>query len=209
MFNQPASAKNFDIVIDDRYVCLDATTKFEKKYEIKEHLLSTISNIESGKWDDSSNKRTTWPWTINAKGKGMYFDTKAEAIAKVKELQAKGIKSIDVGCMQINLVFHKDAFESLEDAFDPYKNVEYGAKFLKKLHANTKNDWTKATGNYHSKKPSKSKAYAKKVDSRYEEVKLSLDSNLFEGIGIYPDKNKVTKQSLRERLAKKLNFAFN
>lgn len=209
ILSQPAQAKTVDVVIDDKYICLDATTKFEKKYEIKEHLLSTISNIESGKWDARSNTRTTWPWTINARGKGMHFKTKAEAIAKVKELQAKGIKSIDVGCMQINLVFHKSAFESLEDAFDPYKNVEYGAQFLKKLHARTKDDWMKAATNYHSKKPAKARAYAKKINSTYEKVKLSLNSNLFEDTAILPSKNKIVKKSIRERIASKLSFKFD
>lgn len=208
MFSQPVNAETVDVAIDDKYICLDATTKFEKEYEIKEHLLSTISNIESGKWDAKLNRRTTWPWTINVRGKGMHFDSKEQAIAKVKELQAKGIKSIDIGCMQINMVYHKNAFESLEDAFDPYKNVEYGAKFLKNLHSKTKDDWMKAATNYHSKRPAKAKAYERKINATYEEVKLSLNTKLFEGDNIQPGKNKLAKKSLKEKIANKFSFRF-
>lgn len=63
-------------------------------------------------------------------GKGRYFATKEEAVRAVKKLQAQGVKSIDVGCMQINLAYHGDAFDSIEDALDPETNVTYGAKFL-------------------------------------------------------------------------------
>jgi len=51
-----------------------------------------------------------WPWTINAQGKGQFFKTKAEAVKAIKNLQAQGVKSIDVGCMQINLSYHGKAF---------------------------------------------------------------------------------------------------
>ena len=53
-----------------------------------------------------------WPWTVNQAGKSFYLKSKQEAIAKVKELQAQGHTNIDVGCMQINLAYHPDAFEN-------------------------------------------------------------------------------------------------
>lgn len=209
MLIQPAQAKTVDkTIIDDKFVCMDATTKFEKKYEIKEHLLSTISNVESGKWDENLNRRTTWPWTINAQGKGMHFKTKEEAIAKVRKLQAEGIKSIDVGCMQINLSYHGDAFESLEDAFDPYKNVEYGAQFLKNLYSKTDDDWMKAATNYHSKKPVKAQRYKKKIVAAYEEVKLSLNSDIFEDVAQEPTikAKKLKAPKVKIAAAKKTNL---
>lgn len=193
MFSQPVEAKtieNTTNIIEDRFVCMDATLKYEKEYEIKEHLLSTISSVESGKWDAELNRNTPWPWTINAQGKGMHFNTKEEAVAKVKELQAKGVKSIDVGCMQVNLIFHGKAFESIEDAFDPYKNVEYGAKFLKRLYSKTNDNWMKAATNYHSKKPHKAKIYEKKINATYADVKLGLKKGIF--AEIFSAKNLTT-----------------
>ena len=66
-----------------------------------------------------------WPWTINAEGQGLFYDTKAQAVAAVRALQARGVRSIDVGCMQVNLMHHPDAFPTLEQAFDPQTNAAY------------------------------------------------------------------------------------
>jgi hypothetical protein len=55
-----------------------------------------------------------WPWAIDADGVGQFFATKAQAVAAVAALQAQGVHSIDVGCMQVNLMHHPDAFTSLD-----------------------------------------------------------------------------------------------
>ena len=44
------------------------------------------------------------------------------------------MRSIDIGCAQVNLMHHPDAFASLEQAFDPMANADYAARFLKQLH---------------------------------------------------------------------------
>ena len=170
MFIQPAEASEYPKYIDDTEVCAVATQQFEEKYQIKKHLLSTIANVESGRWNKRTHKNSAWPWTVNAQGKGYFFETKQQAIAEVKKLQAQGVKSIDVGCMQINLVYHPDAFEDLEEAFNPYKNVEYGAKFLKKLYAKKGNDWNKAATAYHSSLPRKAQRYAQKLSKAYQGI---------------------------------------
>jgi hypothetical protein len=51
--------------------------------------------------------------------------------------------------MQVNILHHPDAFRSIEEAFEPEKNVEYAGKFLKNLHKQT-GSWTQAVANYHS-----------------------------------------------------------
>ena len=170
MLVQPAEAKAF-VAVDDAMVCRDAALKYEKEYQIKEHMLQTITNVETGRWNQKQGQTLGWPWTVNAQGKGRFYSSKAEAVKAVKELQAKGIKSIDVGCMQINLKYHADAFASVEDAFDPYKNVEYGAKFLKKLYKNRGNDWMKAAMAYHSGVLKKALRYKKKLVVAYAKVK--------------------------------------
>lgn len=182
MLVQPVEASEYPRYVDDTEVCTVAAQQFEKKYQIKKHLLSTITNVESGRWNQARQRNTAWPWTVNAQGKGRFFDTKQEAIAAVKRLQAKGVKSIDVGCMQINLAYHPDAFKSVEDAFDPQKNAEYAAKFLKKLYKNNDRDWIKAAMAYHSSVPTKALRYKKKIVSAYELVKQAqnnLDKSLF------------------------------
>ena len=96
-------------------------------------MLTAISLVESGRRGDDG-KVQSWPWTINAGGKGMFFASKQEAIAETRKLMDEGQRSIDVGCMQINLRYHPNAFKNLEEAFDPAANVAYGAQFLKSLH---------------------------------------------------------------------------
>ena len=161
------------IEVDDNELCSLVAARMEGKYKIKPHLLQTISSVETGRWDYNKEKFVPWPWTINANGKGRHFNTKEEAVAAVKSLQAKGIESIDVGCMQISLKYHGNAFNSIEEAFEPEKNVEYSAKFLRKLY-NQRKDWTKAAMAYHSKIPSKGLKYKQKLINRYEKNKLAL-----------------------------------
>lgn len=170
MLIQPVEASDYPKFINDTEVCTVAAQQFEKKYQIKKHLLSTITNVESGRWNQQNQRNMAWPWTINAQGKGRFFETKQQAIAEVKRLQSLGVKSIDVGCMQINLSYHPDAFDDLEEAFNPYKNVEYGAKFLKKLYTQKGNDWNKAATAYHSSLPMKAKKYAMKLSKVYKNI---------------------------------------
>ncbi len=158
------------ITVDDGFICMEATTKAEEKYQIKKYLLTSISTVETGKWNKTAQQKTAWPWTINVHGKGHYYKNKEAAVAAAKNLRKRGINNFDVGCMQINMRFHGKEFASLEDAFDPEKNVAYAAKFLKKLY-NRRQDWMKAATDYHSRRPSKAKAYKKKLLAEIETVK--------------------------------------
>ena len=176
MLIQPVEASQRPLIVDDAEVCTIAAQQMEKKYQIKKHLLSTITSVETGRWSKKHQRNMAWPWTVNAQGKGRFFETKREAIAEVKRLQAEGVKSIDVGCMQVNLAYHPDAFKNLEDAFNPYKNMEYGAKFLKDLYAQKGNDWNKAATAYHSSLPEKAEVYAMKLSEAYKGIiQASLD----------------------------------
>ena len=109
--------------------------------------------------------------------KGQFFKTKAEAVKAIKKLQAQGVKSIDVGCMQINLSYHGKAFKSIEDALDPQKNVTYAAKYLKSLYLKKGKDWLKAAMAYHSTTPHKAQRYKKKIVSAYEVVRMASKDN--------------------------------
>ncbi|HTW27145.1 MAG TPA: lytic transglycosylase domain-containing protein [Acetobacteraceae bacterium] len=125
-------------------------------------LLPAIGRVESGRPDPLTGEIESWPWTINAAGVGHFFDTKDDAIAAVRALQAAGIQSIDVGCMQINLMHHPHAFTDLEEAFDPLSNARYAVSFLTALHVQT-GDWTAAAAAYHSQTPGLADEYARRV----------------------------------------------
>jgi hypothetical protein len=145
---------------DDR-VCLQHIRSEERSHRIPGGLLAAIGLTESGRTIKRGH-RAVWPWTVNAAGEGHYFESKADAIAFVESKLADGVESIDVGCMQINLKHHSDAFASLEDAFDPATNVAYGADFLTALHGELRG-WIAAARRYHSATPEKGEAYGKRV----------------------------------------------
>ena len=144
--------------------CRQAIAAAEQAHGIAPGLLGAIARVESGRPDPRGGGGVTpWPWTINAEGQGRFFETKAEAVAAVQELQARGVQVIDVGCMQVNLFHHPAAFASLEEAFDPVANARYAGLFLKRLHAAAGGDWEKAAGHYHSTTPERAEGYRAKV----------------------------------------------
>jgi hypothetical protein len=125
-------------------------------------LLDAIGIVETGRIDPVRHVVAPWPWSINANGEGHFYDSKAEAIAAVRQLLAAGIDSVDVGCMQINLRDHPDAFASLNEAFDPAINTAYAGRFLWQLFDLTGN-WPQATAAYHSQTPAIGGPYAARV----------------------------------------------
>ncbi|MBK1671553.1 hypothetical protein CKO28_26500 [Rhodovibrio sodomensis] len=144
-------------------VCAAATDAAEAiRPDLPAHLLGALAKVESGRWHAGSKARLAWPWTVMAEGRGRYLPSRAAAVAEVRELQARGVTNIDVGCMQVNLHWHGQAFDSLQQAFDPAYNVAYAAAFLLDLRA-SENSWTKAIGVYHSRTPKFSGPYRSKV----------------------------------------------
>ena len=125
-------------------------------------MLHAISAVESGRIDPATHRAAPWPWTINVNGVGYFYESKAQVVAAVGLLQAAGIRSIDVGCMQVNLMYHPDAFASLDTAFDPATNVAYAIRFLSSLYHQT-GSWPTAAAAYHSQTPEIGADYEKKV----------------------------------------------
>ena len=150
-------------------LCRSHSQAVEAQYGIPAHLLDAISLVESGRWDASHQASLAWPWTVSSGGDGKYFPTKAEAIAEVRRLRAKGIKNIDVGCMQVNMMYHPEAFVSLDEAFDPEANMAYAARFLVGLHQST-GQWLTAASYYHSQTPSLAAEYRHKLEKIWDGV---------------------------------------
>jgi hypothetical protein len=148
--------------LDPAGQCRAAIRAAERERNLPPQLLQAIARVESGRRDPATGAVMPWPWTINAEGRGRFFPTPEEAIAHVRQLQARGVRLIDVGCMQINLHHHPSAFASLEEAFDPMANARYAARFLAELHA-SRGDWTRAAANYHSNTPELAEAYRQRV----------------------------------------------
>ncbi len=146
----------------DSAICGESVARQERLGAIPKDILNAISQIESGRKTAKDKAISAWPWTVNVAGKGYYFDSKEKAINFVQLQQAQGIKSIDVGCMQINLHYHKEAFKDLNEAFDPETNTAYAAEFLSDLYREHKS-WLVAVGHYHSATPAHNIPYRNKV----------------------------------------------
>jgi len=149
--------------------CHSAAQSHEQRAGIPSDLLTSISLAETGRWDPKKKEMFAWPWAVTSGGSGKYYPSKQEAIEAVKALQAKGVTNIDVGCMQINMKYHPNAFSSLDQAFDPTSNVAYARKFLTGLHKAT-GSWIQAAANYHSTNPQLNLNYRTKVLRIWREV---------------------------------------
>ena len=142
--------------------CRQAIAAAERAHRIPTHLLAAIARVESGRRDQASGTFNPWPWTINMDGQGNFYDNKAQAVAAAVSMRPHVSRSIDVGCMQISLTNHPDAFYGMDQAFDPASNAEYGARFLVQLFEKT-NSWPRAVEMYHSATPDIGQEYGRRV----------------------------------------------
>ncbi len=173
-----AAAQADDPSLATAQECTRHLPTMERLYNIPAHWLAAIASTESGRYSPQLRLSVPWPWTINVAGQGHWFDTKQEAIQAVQKYQAQGIKSIDVGCMQVNLMYHGENFANLSQAFEPIYNISYAAKFLRS-HYNNTNSWTKATAAYHSMQSSRGADYYRKVYQKWQQVVDRLNESVF------------------------------
>lgn len=143
-------------------LCRSAIASAEIAYGIPPQLLAAIADVETGRRDPVNGRISPWPWTIDARGQGQFFVSKAGAVAAVQQLQAGGVHTIDVGCLQVDLRHHPHAFASIAAGFDPVTNADYAAGFLSRLHARL-GSWPAAAAAYHSLTPALGAAYEAKV----------------------------------------------
>ncbi len=142
--------------------CEQAATEAEKVFELPAGLLHAIGRVESGRYDVASRRIVPWPWTIDVAGEGQQFDTIEEAVRATQLHRAKGVRNIDVGCFQVSLLHHPDAFETMEQAFDPPANSRYAGRLLASLKLRLGN-WQDAVAAYHSADPARGTPYREKV----------------------------------------------
>lgn len=129
--------------------CAQAAAVAEGAAGIPAGLLLAIGVVESGR-TMASGVRAPWPFAIQSGGAGRFLASAEEAVAAVQALQGGGVQSIDVGCFQINLLHHPDAFPNLASGFDPLTNAHAAARFLASLRDEL-GAWEPAVAAYHSR----------------------------------------------------------
>ncbi len=148
-------------------ICERAIVAGAQREGVPEGVLHAISLTETGR--AQNGRLRPWPWAINREGKGYWFANRDEALAFAKASLAQGRRSFDVGCFQINYLWHGANFPSLETMFDPDAGASYAARFLRSLYAE-RGDWSAAAGAYHSQKPDRANVYR----ARFERILAGL-----------------------------------
>ncbi len=154
--------------------CRSAAMMFERSAGLPPGLLLAIGRVESGRLDQVTGDIDPWPWATNLHGEGRYFASAHEAIDWVAAQRASGERSIDVGCFQVNLQYHPNAFASLAEAFDPAANARYAALLLNQLHERG-GGWPLAVALYHSADPFEGQQYSSRVAEAWNSGGRLLD----------------------------------
>ncbi|WP_262268014.1 lytic transglycosylase domain-containing protein [Microvirga yunnanensis] len=113
------------------------------KYGVPLGMLYSVGLTETGR------RGSLQPYAMNVEGKAVFSNTAAEAMQRFEEASRGGARLIDLGCMQINHLYHRENFPSLESMLNPRSNVEYAARFLRELKARHET-WTMAVARYHA-----------------------------------------------------------
>jgi len=113
------------------------------KYGVPLGMLYSVGLTETGR------RGSLQPYAMNIEGRAVFANSAAEAIQHFEAASRSGARLIDLGCMQINHLYHRENFPSLEGMLNPRANVEYAARFLRELK--TRHDtWTMAVARYHA-----------------------------------------------------------
>ena len=142
--------------------CAAAAALVEAETGLPAGLLYAIGQVETGRPVDGTNRVEPWPWSADMAGQDYVFASKDEAVAWTAAQLRDGRRSIDVGCFQINLMYHPTAFATLDDAFDPLANARYAAAFLFELRQRS-GGWQIAAAEYHSSDPELGEPYGRRV----------------------------------------------
>ena len=118
-----------------------------------------------------------WPWTLNVKGQGFYFATRAEACnAALVALERHGKYGVDIGLTQQNWGWiGAQHYASPCDALSPVDNHNTAAIELRKCF-DKEGDWVMAAGCYHRPAGGEpARLYRQQFTKKYRQV---LGTNL-------------------------------
>ncbi len=146
--------------------CERAGVAAEQATGLPAGLLLAIGRVESGRWDAVLGRVIPWPWSIDAAGQPHLFDSKDAAMDGARGLHAAAGRNLDIGCFQISMLHHPDAFADLDEAFDPAANAAYAARFLMSLRQRL-GSWEAAVMAYHSAVPELGIPYRERVFAQW------------------------------------------
>ena len=134
--------------------CAEAARSAEDRNGLPAGLLMAISNVESG--------GRSWSVDGNDGSSGHRFASAQDALRYTEALISQGTRSLDLGCFQVNILYHPTAFRRWQDAFDDDANANAAAAILNALHTQT-GDWSRAVALYHSADAERGTPYLRAV----------------------------------------------
>ena len=141
-------------------LCAAAASEAAELLGVPYDVLLAVSVVETGR------DNRPWPWTVNIGGEGHWLDTTTEAEALVQAALDAGLTNIDLGCFQLNYRWHAEAFASIPDMLDPFRNATYAAAYLSAQYDET-GDWSAAAAAYHSATPEQAEHYRARFDETW------------------------------------------
>jgi hypothetical protein len=124
-------------------ICEAEMTRAAEAHDVPLGVLYAVGMTETGR------RGKLHPYALNIAGRSYFGTGVADAVETFHRERRRGIRLIDLGCMQINHHYHGKEFTSVEAMLDPVQNVEYAAKFLKHLRQR-EGSWTLAVARYHA-----------------------------------------------------------
>ncbi len=160
----------------DANLCDQSIEQVAASSIVPRDVIYKIARLESGRRVDG--RYASWPWSLNNGGKGYFLKDNATALATLAKLRAQGKTNIDVGCMQLNIRWHAEFFNSPEQMMNPLDNVRYATRYLEQLYEET-GSWEKAVKFYHSRNAKFNAVYyAKYMKMQAPSVSRILASSL-------------------------------
>jgi soluble lytic murein transglycosylase-like protein len=157
-------------------VCEREMSRAANRHGVPLGILFAVGLTESGR------RGSLQPYAMNIEGDTVFAKSKTDALRTFEDAVADGKQLIDLGCMQINHHYHKQAFSDVGAMFDPAKNVDYAARFLKTLRQEH-GSWSLAVARYHAG-PANTPAQKKYICSIIRNLVAS-------GFGLWTDKAKA------------------
>lgn len=141
--------------------CPTLIGKTEESRAIPRGLLMAIAVTESGLNGQPD------PLAMNIAGRGFRASSVTQMASIIADQARHGVRSIDVGCMQVNLKYHGMKFERPTDLLSSPVNVAYAGDFLVRLALESKS-WRDAVMSYHNKvDPARRRWYGCKIWNTY------------------------------------------
>lgn len=170
-----------------------------QKFDVPAGLMSAMSRVLLEQSDTRQMVQTT-PWAIKQGAHVLTFETAADMEAELENLILNGDEDLNLGCMQLNLIWHGDHFHSLQDMMHPTKSADYAAKVLSELYKEH-GSWQKTIRAFHGP-ATDTQEYVNSVLRLYD-TRKSVPSYLTQG-----DLLSVTAKPNRKRqIQSNLTFA--